>query len=267
MAPSKKNQDHYAAAGEVVYICCHCQAPLKVHYSSIDEQKPQGEICYRCCSCSRPAEPGDLLVVVAERGDLVGVAQLLTDGADPNASAPARMPDGQVIRCTALTVAAQNGRLEAVRLLLEGGADPSCAGGDGCTPLMSAAANGELEVLRLLLARGAAVDAVEPSRGCTAFHFTCYNNHPECTDALARAGNDFRIVSKSGLTGMQMAEQAGSKEALRVLRALARQPFVGVLVQLTGLVGASEHNGKRAMVRPRARDRVVVCSLVACTLR
>ena len=34
-----------------------------------------------------------------------------------------------------------------------------------------------------------------------------------------------------------------SLEVLRRLRSLARQPFVGVIVELAGLVGAAEHNG------------------------
>ena len=49
-----------------------------------------------------------------------------------------------------------------------------------------------------------------------------------------------------------MAEVRASKEVVRRLRALARQPFVGVLVELAGLVGAAEHNGKRAAVRVTA---------------
>jgi hypothetical protein len=45
-----------------------------------------------------------------------------------------------------------------------------------------------------------------------------------------------------------MAEARGSNDVARRVRALARQPFVGVLVELAGLVGAAEHNGKRATV-------------------
>jgi hypothetical protein len=73
-------------------------------------------------------------------------------------------------------------------------------------------------------------------------------------EALARAGCDVGLKNKSGHTGREMAEERESRGAARRLRVLARQPFVGVLVELAGLVGAAEHNGKRATVSlPRAR--------------
>ena len=113
---------------------------------------------------------------------------------------------------------------------------------------MVAAQSGHLEVLRLLLGRGAAVDAVGPDPGCTAFHTACGRNHPDCVEALVRAGCDVAIKDSSGLTGREVAERKGSKEVLQRLRSLARQPLVGVLVELAGLVGAAAHNGKRATV-------------------
>ena len=128
-------------------------------------------------------------------------------------------------------------------------------------------------MLRLLLARGAAVDAAHPVTGGTAFHLACYHNQPECAEALARAGCDVGLKDKSGFTGREVAEARDSKDAARRLRALARQPFVGVLVELAGLVGAAEHNGKRATVmseRPsRGHHTPVFLARVhfVCTLR
>jgi ankyrin repeat protein len=228
------------------------------------------------------------LGTAATAGDGAAVVRLLAAGADPNASVPVRMQSGEAVHSTALCAAAARGRLEAARLLLDGGADPSLAAGDGSlehgvtplmaaalhgqleaarlllergadpsltssnglTPLMVAATNGQLEMLRLLLAlgRGAVVDAVSLATGGTAFHTACYENHAECAEELARAGCDVCIKNKNGLTGREVAELRESKETLRRLRALARQPFVGVLVELAGLVGAAEHNGKRATV-------------------
>jgi hypothetical protein len=176
------------------------------------------------------------------------VARLLAAGCDPNAPVPLPMRSGEVHQSTALHAAAAHGRLEAARLLLDGGADPSRADSRGVTPLMTAAPRGELEVVRLLLAWGAAVDAVHPGNGATAFHAACDHNQVECAEVLARTGCDVGLKTTAGETGQQRAEAQGSKDVLRRLRALARQPFVGVLVELAGLVGAAEHNGKRATV-------------------
>jgi ankyrin repeat protein len=203
--------------------------------------------------------PADQLLKAVAEGDEAAVARLLASGTDPNASVAAHTPSGEMGQTTALCAAATHGRLEVVRLLLEGGADPSRAASDGFTPLMVAVFwSGHLEILRLLLARGAAGDGVHRRGGSTAFHAACCAHMAECAEALARAGCDVGIKAKNGLTGWDMAEQcAGTKDAARRLRALARQPFVGVLVELAGLVSAAKHNGKRAMVR---LGRVIACS-------
>jgi hypothetical protein len=196
---------------------------------------------------------------------------MLAAGTDPNAAVEGQRTDGEVFQSTPLCQAAGHGLLEVARLLLDGGADPGQADGDGYTPLMDAAGRGHLEVLRLLLRRDAAVDTVHPVTGGTAFHTACFGNQPECVEALARAGCDVSLKTKNEdslgfeemaeLTGQGMAERNNSKEVGRRLRALARQPFVGVLVELTGLVGAAEHNGKRAMVRLRYLCLAPVCTL------
>ena len=86
---------------------------------------------------------------------------------------------------------------------------------------MQAATNGQPELLRLLLARGAAVNAVsvEPNGGFTAFHIACYNNQPDCVEALVRAGCDVGINDKSGRTGRDLTEAVDSnrKEVARRL--------------------------------------------------
>jgi hypothetical protein len=187
----------------------------------------------------------------------VAVTRLLAAGADPNASAGVQTPSGEVVPTTALIVAVVCGMLEAGRLMLDAGADPSRVDGDGNTPLMLAAQNGQLEMLRLLLGRGVALDVLDPRHGFTAFHFACFDNQVECAEALARAGCDVRVKTMQGFTGQQLAEAQGNKEAVRRLRALGRQPFVGVLVELAGLVGAAEHNGKLA---------TVWCHTISCSL-
>jgi len=115
------------------------------------------------------------------------------------------------------------------------------------------------------------VDAAQSGSGWTAFHAACFHNQADCAEALARAGCEVSLKTNNEdslgceemaeLTGQAMAEWNNSKEVKRRLRSLARQLFVGVLVELTGLVGAAEHNGKRAMVRLRYLCLAPVCTL------
>jgi ankyrin repeat protein len=165
--------------------------------------------------------PAARLLKAAQVGDSAAVARLLAAGADPNASVAGRLPSGAVTEGTALLVSAGGGWLEAARLLLDGGADPDRAGGGGGTPLMLAAREGQLEVVRLLLARGAAVDAVRPEVGFTAFHYACFNNHPDCAEVLARAGCDVGIKDSEGKTGRALAEAEGHAAVVERLRAAA----------------------------------------------
>jgi ankyrin repeat protein len=195
----------------------------------------------------------EALLAAVREDDRAAVSRLLAAGADPNSPVAGRqLASEKAFQTTALIAAAVNGRLEAARLLLEGGTDPNRVNSNGFTPLMVAAENGHVEVLRLLLARGAAADALAPADNFTAFHMACFHNHPDCAEALLRAGCDTAIIeTRTGNTAEQYAEGKGNKAVLRRLRGLARQPFVGVVVELAGLVGAAEHNGKRATVRPR----------------
>jgi ankyrin repeat protein len=155
-------------------------------------------------------EPAHLLLMAALEGDGVAVARLLAAGADPNALVAGQPPWGRcgvTFYSTALCAAAEQGHLEAARLLLDASADPGLVDSDGCTSLMIAAEQGQLEVLRLLLARGAAMDAAEPSRGYTAFHYACYTGQAECAEALVRAGCDVGIKGDCGKTGREIAEE------------------------------------------------------------
>jgi ankyrin repeat protein len=175
----------------------------------------------------RQSADGQLLEAAAE-GDGKSVARLLAAGADANALVAGRNAVGDVGQTTALCAVVANasavrGRLEVARLLLDAGADPNRAGSDGATPLMGAALRGELEGLRLLLGRGAAVDAVRPGTGGTAFHNACSNNKADCAEALARAGCDVGLKDIEGKTGREVAERKGHDKVLARLRAVVAE--------------------------------------------
>ncbi len=81
-------------------------------------------------------------------GDLTGVKQALTVGADPNAKDP---QSGS----TMLSIAALMGHTEIVTWLLEHGADVNAKSRDGGTALHAAAFLGRIEAVKLLLEHGA----------------------------------------------------------------------------------------------------------------
>jgi ankyrin repeat protein len=189
----------------------------------------------------------------ANRGDTAAVVRLLEGGADPTTMLYAHYScddggGGGAVSCgsTVLLGAAAHRRLEVVRLLmkhgadlevvqllLEGDADQKCSADlslaciDGVTPLMVAAWGGHLEALRLLLRRGAALDAVVPSTGGTAFHGACNGNQPECAEALMRAGCDVSLKDLEGLTGWEVAEGKDHAKVVARLRvALAETTLV-----------------------------------------
>jgi ankyrin repeat protein len=193
-----------------------------------------------------------MLVTAAMEGDGAAVTRWLSAGADPDASATARTPDGEVLHTTALIRAAQNGRLEAARLLLDAGADPGRARTGGVTPLMAAAGLGQLQVLLLLLGYGAAVDAAQPASGFTAFHCACFRNQVECAEALIRAGCDVGIKTKGGETGRELALGRGHAALLARLDALgAERPAGGGEAQGPGVKKKRKKRPKKKRPAPQ----------------
>jgi ankyrin repeat protein len=176
-------------------------------------------------------------------GHLEVVRMLLEAGADPD-------PNGDEMEqlLPPLVLAAQGGRLELLLLLLARGAAIDVAGRHGFTSLMAATMGGHLEVVRILLAKGVEMNVADHRENSTAFHFACAYDHPGCVEALARGGCDTSITNSADETGVQIATRKKCSATLKLLHSLSQTPYVGVVVILTGLVSAAEHNGKRAAV-------------------
>ena len=75
--------------------------------------------------------------------------------------------------------------------------------------------------MRLLLEAKAELHAVDKD-GATAFHYTCVNNHPDCAEALVRAGCNTKLRSESGKTGRDVAQEQGHAAVLERLKELKK---------------------------------------------
>jgi ankyrin repeat protein len=217
----------------------------------------------------------DLLLKAATDGDGAAVVQLLEVGTDLNARVTSQNESGQwwnsgmsrwsgqPVQTTALFEAAGRGRLEIVRLLLDTGADPSRATSGGTTPLMGAAVDGHLELLQLLLARGAAADAVSSNSDYeyTAFGYACAENHPDCAEALLRAGCDMDIKDGNGVTRRQIAERMGHKVVLARLEWLEAERC-GEGMARSALEIRSDKNVQMLWKAAVAGDRAAVAKLL-----
>jgi beta-lactamase regulating signal transducer with metallopeptidase domain len=97
---------------------------------------------------------GELLVKLAEKGEIERLQKLFDSGVDVNTVS---LGDG-----TALIGAARAGRLETIEFLLDQNADPNVTSrGDG-SPLIAAAEGGHVEIVKRLLDAGAHIDEIVP---------------------------------------------------------------------------------------------------------
>lgn len=162
----------------------------------------------------------------AERGNVPEMEQLITAGANVNASLEG---DG-----SPLIAAARSGRDSAVEALLNHGADPNLGvGGDG-SPLIMAARNGRISTVRLLLDRGADVRKPVPGDG-NPLIMAARGGHVEVADYLISRGADIEQVVP------------GDENALIEASASGHLPVVQFLASKGANVNArvlAEHNWK-----------------------
>jgi len=170
-----------------------------------------------------PVSASEELSLLAEKGRLGELKQLLKQGVDANS----RLRDGstalhmavlrdqeaavealvsagadpQVLNrngVSPLFLAVQNGNEKTVRRLLEAGADPNTISRNGETILMTAARTGKIGVVDLLLASGALVDARDPDFKQTALMIAVREGHHEVVEMLIRFGAEVDARTRVG---------------------------------------------------------------------
>jgi ankyrin repeat protein len=98
---------------------------------------------------------------------------------------------------TPIFMAAKNGNPRMIEVLLKGGADVNTADVNGTTVLMIAATAGNPEAVQVLLKNGATVNAKEQQNGQTALMFAAWENRGAAIRALAAAGADMSVTTKT----------------------------------------------------------------------
>ena len=197
-------------------------------------------------------------------GNVERVAQLLDEGADPNApddagtplhwalfgqqAATAKLllergadPDAVGPSGSALFAAADGGLVEIVALLLEHGADPNL--GEKATPLIAAAKRGNLEMTDLLLSHGADAGFATPDR-LTALHEAARNGHREVAVSLLEQGADVNALTSSGRPPIHYAAESNHADLVATLREHGARPGeIAPIAQL--LVSANIAKGEK----------------------
>lgn len=185
--------------------------------------------------------PGLPLHDVVIKGDIEGVNQLLTEGANVNATAFNGM--------TPLSFAAKTGRLDIVKLLIEKGADINTQNIDGLSPAYYAIQKGHAGVLIYLVEQGADITVINAfgdtllhsavsqehhiaavlldngfiidtpnAKGYSALHTAAANNRLHIAELLLQRGIDINIKGKiDGLTPLHVAAVNKSYEVTALL--------------------------------------------------
>ena len=140
-----------------------------------------------------------LIHVHSENGDLDGLNELITQGADVN--------EPGIDGYTPLHLASEYGKLEIVKVLLAAGAEVNNTNDYGVAPLHLASNQGYFEIVKDLLAAGAEVNSNKTDNdGNTPLHLASGNGHLEIVKVLILAKADVRIKNKYGNLPHEVAD-------------------------------------------------------------
>ena len=209
-------RNHYFLAHLMIHS--HVDLPEKAFECLLDGAVASGDgrLAVIILSSARvPKTVLDLaLPLVAEKGDVESVKQLISLKADINAP-------GDKGR-TALQAAAGQGHMEVVEKLLTEGADINAlaSGHNGRTALQAAAEGGHIEVVERLLTEGANINAPASRHGPTALQAAAEGGHIEVVEKLLAKGADINAPApKYGKTVLQAASDGGHIEIVEKLLA------------------------------------------------
>lgn len=130
---------------------------------------------------------------------------LLASGADPNARD--RFGHTPIFFARSAYVA---------QVLVSHGADVNAKREDGAAPLHRAARTGSRQVARVLVQAGADVNASHG--GITPLHIAARLGHWPVADLLLSSGADLDAVDDRGRTALELAESAGHRDVVELVR-------------------------------------------------
>jgi ankyrin repeat protein len=141
---------------------------------------------------------------------------------------------------------------------------PPCRTSDGATALMIAASIDELAMMEALVEHGAAVDAVYPADGRTAYHTSCAHGRAEAVGLLVRLGCNQTLRDNEQMTGLECAREGGHAALVDTLEAAEAQQLQLMLPDVP--VEEAEPRAVALPPRMRSSSRVGDAALESCTL-
>jgi cytohesin len=153
-------------------------------------------------------KPKRTVMLCVETGDIHGLRELVTAGADVN-------DIGRREEMSALARAIELGSFDMVRALLDSGHRPNWGG--IVHPLAHAVRERNLVMVDMLLDRGAAVDG-EEEEGDTALMYAAGRGNLDVVKRLIKAGANVTHKNREGRDALDFASRGTSQEMIDLLR-------------------------------------------------